>query len=125
MVKTKVIEIRDRGTFIPALAIKVTPNTMSATDYLLERAGWHESSGIYLMALERPWDCQYDPYQWPSITRTMPLAHMALAGEKHPEIKPDRAKHFDEVEDGEVIDVQYILGETQAPKLSERVTAPL
>jgi hypothetical protein len=29
-------------------------------------------------------------------------------------------EHFDEVEDGSIVDVEYILGESAAPKVSER-----
>ena len=34
-------------------------------------------------------------------------------------------KNFDEVDDGAVLDVEFILGETKEPKVSERGEAPL
>jgi hypothetical protein len=32
--------------------------------------------------------------------------------------------HFDELEDGDVVDVEFILKEKPKPKISERLTAP-
>ena len=34
-------------------------------------------------------------------------------------------EHFDEIEDGGVVDVEFILGERAEPKRSEREEAPL
>lgn len=31
--------------------------------------------------------------------------------------------HFDELNDGEVVDVQFILGETKVPKVSESINS--
>jgi hypothetical protein len=46
-------------------------------------------------------------------SHTMTTAHVWLA------------EHFEAVEDGAVVDVQFIRGETGAPKVSERIEAPL
>jgi|ERR1700733_410575 hypothetical protein len=51
-----------------------------------------------------------DPYGW--TNRTMLAAHLYVTG------------HFDELTDGDVVDVEFVLGESTAPKLSERVTVP-
>jgi hypothetical protein len=48
---------------------------------------------------------EYDCYNWND--RTYKVAHKHII------------EHFDELEDGAVIDVEYILGETEAPKKSE------
>ena len=34
-------------------------------------------------------------------------------------------EHWHELKDGDVVDVQFILGETKAPKVSERRSAPV
>lgn len=100
---TKLFEIRDRATFISAMAIQVS----GADGYLMRRAGF-ESPMVYLVALatER---CCYDPYNWGN--RTMNAAHLFIA------------EHFDELHDGAVVDVEFILGESSAPKVSEQVSA--
>jgi len=52
----------------------------------------------------------YDCYDWPANPRTYRVAH-------------DYIRHnWHTLEDGDVIDVEYILGETEVPKLSERIT---
>ena len=48
----------------------------------------------------------YDPYSWGD--RTYSVAHNYIQ------------EHWDEIKAGDVIDVEYILGETPEPKLSER-----
>jgi hypothetical protein len=57
--------------------------------------------------------CAYDPYDWPRDPRTKPNAHQYIAD------------HWSTLKDGDVIDVEYLLGETLRPKPSERETAPI
>lgn len=104
-VTPKLLEIRDKATFIPALAIHVS----GEDGYLMRRAGF-ESPMIYLIALatER---CQYDPFGWGN--RTMNVAHQYIARE------------WDTLQDGDVVDVEFILGETSTPKVSEQAVLPL
>jgi hypothetical protein len=104
----KAIEIRDRHTFIPAIAIR-TAWANEGQRYLLRRAGWPED-GVILVHLQ---NCRSagDPYDWGN--RTMTAAHEWLL------------THYDEIEDGAVVDVEFILGETKEPKVSERVEVPL
>ena len=101
----KLIEIRDRATLVPGLAIKVSGDD----GYLLRRSGFG-SPMIYLiqLATER---CCYDPYHWDNH-RTMGNAHNYIA------------EHWDELKSGDVVDVEFILGESKAPKRSESVTCP-
>jgi hypothetical protein len=101
----KLIEVRDRGTFIPALAMRVTSTGDVAGDWLLRRGGFSlNGASIILMRLT---DCetQYDPYDW--ANRTM-QTHVWLL------------EHFEGLAHGAVIDVEYILGGRSAPKVSER-----
>ena len=52
-------------------------------------------------------------YHWPRDTRTRPHAHAYIE------------QHWHELRDGDVIDIEFILGETAEPKLSERETVRL
>jgi hypothetical protein len=67
----KLFEIRDKGTCIPAMAIRVSGDD----GWLMRRAGF-KSPMIYLVALatER---AAYDPYNWGN--RTMKGAHLFIA----------------------------------------------
>lgn len=107
----KAVEIRDAATFIPALAIKMVPAT-EGQRYLLRRAGYgFDRPSITLVRMV---DCgaNCDPFGWGN--RTMRVAHLWITG------------HFDEMSDsGDVVDVEFILGETKKPKRSEQFEAPL
>ena len=102
---TKIIEVRDSATFIPMLAVKLEPSN-EADHYLLSRAGYGRLPEAYILLIGLH-DClaSYDPYNWDNRTRQ--TAHLFLI------------KHFDEIESGAVVDVQFILGETTEPKPSE------
>jgi hypothetical protein len=109
----KAIEIRDRNTFIPAIAISTAPAN-EGQRYLLRRAGYAlDGRTIILMSLTQSNRAAYDPYQWPGDVRTFRVAHVWIE------------EHFEEIEDGAVVDVEFILGETKEPKVSERGEAPL
>jgi hypothetical protein len=98
----KLLEIRDRGTFIPAMAILVSRDD----GYLMRRAGFGDPM-IYLVTLATQ-KCAYDPYSWGN--HTMITAHNFIA------------EQWATLADGDVVDVQFILGETPAPKQSEQIT---
>lgn len=101
----KLLEIRDDGTFIPAMAIQVS----GADGYLMRRAGF-DSPMIYLIALATQ-KCSYDPFGWDN--RTMNGAHQIIE------------RDWDSLVDGDVVDVQFELGETTEKKQSEQITVPL
>jgi hypothetical protein len=103
----KTLEVRDRATFIPVIAINVDPRS-EESHYLWSRAGFNLHSGSKLILLGRINDLHLEFYPPVWSNRTMPTAHEYLQ------------KHWDEVEDGQVLDVEYILGETDKPKESER-----
>jgi hypothetical protein len=105
----KAIEIRDRNTFVAAVAIKLVP-TDEGQRYLLSHAGYgFDRPAVVLMLLN---DCQAhsDPHDWTG--RTYPVAHAFIA------------QHFDTLENGAVVDVEFILGETERPNVSEAHTSP-
>jgi hypothetical protein len=111
MIESKVLEIRDEGTFIGALAIRMLGTTPTQT-YYLRRCGYPaDGSSIMLMVLHDG-RATNDPYEWPSLgkgVRTMSNAHNWIID------------HYDKLSDGDVVDVQVILGETKEPKVSERM----
>jgi hypothetical protein len=108
----KALEIRDEGTRIDAIAIRMVADNETQDHYIHARCGHpRDGASIVLMKL---YDLRAtnDPYEWPALTndrRTMPNAHNWIID------------HFDELKDGDVVDVQFILGETTRPKDSERL----
>lgn len=109
--ETKVLEIRDEGTFIAALAVNMN-STRETERYLLRRCGYPNDGrpNILLTRLSAngtpAWN---DPYAWGG--RTFPVAHQYII------------EHWDDLTDGDVVDVSFILGETETPKVSERVAS--
>jgi hypothetical protein len=108
--KVKCLEIRDVYTFIPVICLKPTPEN-EAQRYLLRRDGYscQPSDDIVIMIKAQCDGVSYDPYKWPSGARTMQVAHNFIRD------------CWDELNDGDVVDVQYILGETNFKKKSERL----
>lgn len=105
--KAKALEIRDEGTFIPALAVDMNPSD-DAQRYLLRRCGYSCDGlpNVIVTRLDGDGQATNDPYAWNG--RTWPAAHNYII------------EHWDELKDGDVVDVSFILGETKAPKRSER-----
>jgi hypothetical protein len=126
--KVKMLEVRDEGTCIPVLCVDMNPGdaypqTMTSDEegfkallddhvsrmWLLRRCGYpcDGRPNILMTSLDAgggpAWN---DPYGWGG--RTRPVAHKYII------------EHWNELRDGHVIDVQFILGETKAPKKSER-----
>lgn len=111
----KTFEIRDRSTFMVALAVKLAPSN-EADRYLLARAGFGrtpEKQAEYIeMSLinggNGPSTC--DPYEWPH-------PYAVTMGPVHNHI----LDHFDELESGAVLDAEFLRGETDQPKVSEAI----
>lgn len=105
--EVKTLELRDAGTFIPVICLRPTPEN-EAQRWLLRRDGYRgdatEPNIIMIDAQCR--GVSYDPYGWGGC-RTKTNAHGYIE------------KHWHELADGDVVDVQYILGETPRPKVSE------
>ncbi len=107
---SKALEIRDRGTFIAALAVS-TAAANNGQYYLLRRCGYSakgDGDSILLTRLDGGGKCCSDCYDWGD--RTWKVAHNYIA------------EHFEELSDGDVVDVEFILGESTERKLSERIT---
>ncbi len=101
--KTKMFEIRDRGTCIVVIAIK------TEAEDLYEKAFWqHEGFGdhnIILVRCERQ-EAHYDPFEWKD-SRTMQEAHLYIAS------------HFDVLPNHSVVDVRVLLNEAAKPAETE------
>ena len=105
----KALEIRDEGTFIAALAVDMNPGPPRNIKQLnlLRRCGYpcDGRANVVLTRLEGKGQATNDPYSWDG--RTWPVAHDWII------------RHWAEIADGDVIDVQFILGETLTKKQSE------
>lgn len=116
--RVKVFEVRDRNTFIAVFAFRTAPDRLAVNhgdaaaithhkqSYLLRRCGW-APDGAIVGRLDNG-SAHADAYDWGD--RTMTGAHLHIE------------KNWDKLEDGDVIDVEFILGESAEAKTSERVT---
>lgn len=112
----KILEIRDRGTFIPMLAIKAEADHHSseARRWLLAKAGYgitpDEQAEYVLLAQINGGNGKIacDPYDWGQNPRTYFVAHQWII------------EHWNELKDGDVVCVEYALGERAEPKQSDR-----
>jgi hypothetical protein len=114
VMEIKLFEIRDRATFIPAMAIKLRNRTPEEF-YLLRRAGfsaeqigWREEDFEPYIVLTRlvGGEANYDAFSWGN--RTMQTAHLHMIN------------YWSQLTSGDVIDVEFILSETTEMKKSER-----
>ena len=106
--ETKVLELRDRATFIPLLAVALEAQIPSEV-YLLRRAGYGpEGLLIGITSLEGGRRFHHLPYSWGD--RTFAVAHQYIE------------EHWSELKSGDVVDVEYILNETLEKKTSEQFT---
>jgi hypothetical protein len=108
---TKLFEIRDRLTFIPAVAVRLSAMNDGAEQYLLERAGYRFDCHCVLLY---PMIGEYhvggtDPDETWGGGRTFTTAHRYIL------------ENWKTLKSGDVIDVEFILGETTEPKQSERL----
>ena len=102
--KTKLFEIRDRGTFMPAMATIMTSSNLEEI-YLLKSSGFSNSPLIVLYFLELN-EGHWDPYHWEDRTRF--TSHQYIQ------------ENWEKLTSGDVIDIEYVLGETTEPKVSQR-----
>lgn len=109
--KTYIVEIRDRNTYIPA-AVLVISASNAAQRYHLGRSGWSIDGTQCILTKLSDGNGRCDAYDWDD--RTMQTAHNYIS---------DSLYKGYPIADGQVIDVEYILGETKEPKLSESRTS--
>lgn len=121
--QVKIFEVRDRATFMPVIAVKpmaegatvehgVTADGWTRYSFgpprdqemwLLKRLGFEPSTNTAILITGRP-VAQYDQYAWDSIT--MQTAHGYIE------------QHWDALSSGDLIDCEFIRGETQLPKVA-------
>lgn len=124
--QAKALEVRDRGTFIALLAVDMNPTDLTdklgpngadyaglvhdAQRYLLRRCGYpcDGRPNVLVTRLDGNGHATNDPYGWKDGCRTFPVAHQWIID------------NWAALSDGDVVDVQFILGETKVKKLSER-----
>lgn len=123
MLECKTFELRDRMTFIPIVAVncgvRETTRPLERTSedqYLLRRAGYGpDCDCIILTRLDaqggKSSQACCDPFMWND--RTFTVAHQYIEA------------NWGELASGQVIDVEFLLGEVTTPKVSERETAQL
>ena len=107
----KCLELRDRNTFIPVICLRPVPEN-DQQRYLLRRDGYRgdATERCIIMIDAQCRGVAYDCYDWAGDMRTKGNAHNWIT------------EHWHELVDGDVVDVEYILGETKEPKISERIT---
>lgn len=113
MQQVKYFEVRDKATFIPVMAVRIVDGSQleinERESYLLRRAGYQGNNiSCFLCRLDDGVG-KAGSYEWND--RTMTVAHAQIE---------EKWKYLST---GEVIDVEFILKETYAPKLSERWAA--
>lgn len=103
----KMFELRDRGTFIPIVCINCRAIPIGTREYkLLRSVGYSSDQPTILMtSLHGGKVAHCDPYAWGD--RTYNFAHQYIEANWH------------KLSSGDVIDVEYILGETSKPKESQ------
>ena len=115
--QTKILEVRDEGTMFGVIAINMNPDKSrenpedtASQRYYLRRCGYpcDGKPNIAITHLSadggRFWN---DPFGWKD--RTYAVAHKYII------------EHWDELADGDVVDVSFILGESATKKISERI----
>ena len=102
--RIKVLEVRDEGTHIEVFAISTEPSP--GQEYGLQRCGFMDGQAVIVGYLDGERNSSADPYHWGD--RTMANAHNYIA------------QHFEDLRDGDVVDVRVILGERAEPVRSDR-----
>ena len=104
MLKTKIFEIRDRMTFIPIVAVCTDPDQLDANEkecWLLLRGGCGPES-LHIFR------CDGHPLE-------------AAFGRTVKEAAKHIRMNWDKLTSGDVIDIEFILGESPTQKVSEMV----
>lgn len=110
--RVKCFELRDRATFVPVMGVEMLAENEDQ-GYLLNRAGYGVGGRRLIMFTRLGGQCaaHHDPFNWGD--RTFHVAHSWIE------------TNWDTLNDGDVIDVEYILGETTTKKTSEKLDPAL
>ena len=109
MPETKLFEVRDRATCIPVIAIRPSIADFETERWLWGRGGFgsHPEEYVLVAKLDNESVLTSDPYKQGPF-RTMLEATKFIRA------------NFADLETGNVIDIEFILGETDIPKESDR-----
>ena len=97
----KLLEVRDCGTFIPVMAVRFGGGEHG----LLRAAGYGADQHYAILTRLTDGQSMNDPYKWPN--RTMREAHIHIE------------RSWNILQDGSVVDVEFVLGETAKEKTSD------
>lgn len=102
--KIKMVEIRDRETFIPSLIILMMPENEEEM-YLMKQAGYGFTNPcIMLIPIQSPWYSARSSDEYVMKNgRTLSVAHKYIEN------------NFHDLKNYQVIDVEFILGEVEQP----------
>lgn len=103
--KTKVFEVRDAATFIPVVCVEINSTDRVQEKYLVSRMGFSPERRYIQLVWVSASKTEYDPFRWND--RTMFNAHQWIR------------ENWDSLHGGEVVDVEWILGEKKTVKASE------
>ena len=100
--EVKFFEVRDSGTHIPVMCVRFSILDLpERQQHIARRGGWGPLQyGLYYIKLAYP-QTQFDAYEWSD--RTNQAAHLWIEG------------HWNELEDGALIDVRVCLDESDTP----------
>ena len=110
----KLFEVRDSGTFLPIMCVRLSGLANEQERYLLSRSGYGttpRATEKYVLAMRLAGGngrFSYDPHDH-GPSRTMLVAHKHIIN------------HWDQLTSGDVVCVEHILGERTTPKQSERI----
>lgn len=105
MTETKFFQVRDRMTHIPVMCTLLIAGD-GEDSRELRRAGFGVGTPYYLMTNLVTMATNYDPFQWSNF-HTLGTVHVHI-GEVWPSL-----------ESGQVLDAEFIRGETETPKSAE------
>lgn len=100
----KFLEVRDYATLVPVMAVIMHSNNQKE-QAVIASAGFSRGSHLVMMQSLLGKVSNYDYVSWGD--RTLQLAHKYIQ------------ENWDSLSSGDVVDVEYILGESDKPKVSE------
>ncbi len=107
---TKLFEVLDKMTCIPVVALDCQapyPFFIKSREYLLLRRVGYSGDRLILLGKLGGGEFVYNHHYYPKDTRTMPAAHKYIE------------ENWDRLISGDVIDVEFILGETDKPRTTD------
>ena len=107
--ETKLFEVRDRATCISVMATGFSREDFpenSVEGWIIGRSGFRGSHYVIVTQLD-PVKSEYDAFRWPESPRTMRQAHLYIESCWH------------NLKSGDLIDVEFNLGESSEKKTSE------